>query len=189
MSEEEKKQRARENAKRYYQKNKDKVLKRQKEYIKKRYREDEEFRNKIKEKNRNYGINNPEKVRETKRKSQYKYINKKRLSGELPLTQKMLIEQLQRENEELKERHYLIQGGRGNCKTLVLMLQKENEKYKCVLDEIREYINSNPNVFYDEYLIDVETLKNNECVDETVGEIKFISNLLQILDKATEQKW
>ena len=104
MSEEERKQRTRENAKRYYQKNKEKVLKRQKEYAKKRYREDEEFRNKIKEKNRNYVVNNPEKVREIKRKSQYKYINKKRLNGELPLTQKMLIEQLQEENKMLKEK-------------------------------------------------------------------------------------
>ena len=103
MSEEERKQRARENAKRYYQKNKVKVLKRQKEYAKKRYREDEEFRNKIKEKNRNYVINNPEKAREIKRKSQHKYINKKRLSGELPLTQKMLIDNLQQENQKYKE--------------------------------------------------------------------------------------
>ena len=95
MSEKERKQKARENAKRYYEKNKEKVLKRQKEYAKKRYREDEEFRNKIKEKNRNYVINNPKKAREIKRKSQHKYITKKRLSGELPLTQKMLIEQLQ----------------------------------------------------------------------------------------------
>ena len=104
MSEEARKQRARENAKRYYQKNKEKVLKRQKEYVKKRYREDEEFRNKIKEKNRNYVINNPEKAREIKRKSQHKYINKKRLSGELPLTQKMLIDNLQQENARLKDK-------------------------------------------------------------------------------------
>ena len=99
---EERKQRTRENAKRYYQKNKEKVLKRQKEYAKKRYREDEEFRNKVKEKNKNYVINNPEKAREIKRKSQYKYIKNKRLNGELPLTQKMLIEQLQQENQQLQ---------------------------------------------------------------------------------------
>ena len=104
MSEEEIKQRQRENAKRYYQKNKEKILKRQREYVKKRYKEDEEFRNKIKEKNKNYVINNPEKAREIKRKSQYKYINKKRLNGELPMTQKMLIEKLEKENKELKER-------------------------------------------------------------------------------------
>ena len=103
MNLEEKKQRARENAKRYYQKNKEKILKRQKEYTKKRYKEDEEFREKIKEKNRNYAINNLEKVREIKRKSQYKYMNKKRLSGELPVTQKMLIENLEKENARLKD--------------------------------------------------------------------------------------
>lgn len=103
MKLEEIKQRQRENAKRYYQKNKEKILKKQKEYVKKRYREDEEFRNKIREKNKNYVINNPEKAREIKRKSQYKYINKKRLNGELPLTQKMVIEKLQQENEELKK--------------------------------------------------------------------------------------
>ena len=67
-----------------------------------------------------------------------------------------------------------------------IKLQRENKQLKEVIKEAREYINSNPNVFYDEYLIDVETLKNNECIDDTVGEIKFISNLLQILDKAKE---
>lgn len=103
MNEEERKQKSRENAKRYYQKNKEKILKRQKEYVKRIYKEDENFRNKIKEKNKQYVINNPEKAREIKRKSQYKYINKKRLNGELPLTQKMLIEKLQNNWNELKD--------------------------------------------------------------------------------------
>lgn len=65
-------------------------------------------------------------------------------------------------------------------------LQEQLDLYKEVIEEVREYINSNPNVFYDEYLIDVETLKENEGTYEMVGEIKFISTLLQILDKAKE---
>lgn len=49
------------------------------------------------------------------------------------------------------------------------------------IDKAIEYINSNPNVFYDENLIDVETLLKNEYTDEYVGDIKFISKLLSIL--------
>lgn len=45
-----------------------------------------------------------------------------------------------------------------------------------------EYIKSNPNVFYDEYLIDVETVIKNENYNEIVGEINFISKLKNILD-------
>lgn len=164
MNEEEKKQRARENAKKYYQKNKEKVLKRQKEYAKKRYREDEEFRNKIKEKNRNYVIHNPEKVRETKRKSQHKYINKKRLSGELPLTQKMLIDNLQQENQLLK-----IQ---------ISAREEVANKYKSVLDEIREFVKRN--ISYE---------KNSDGYEEPYLMGYGISDLLQILDKVNEQKW
>ena len=103
------------------------------------------------------------------------------------------IKQLQQENKQLKdklqqENNYFIQGGRGSGKTYITKLEQQLNLYKEVIEEVREYINSNPNVFYDEYLIDVETLKNNECIDDTVGEIKFISNLLQILDKVKENK-
>ena len=80
------------------------------------------------------------------------------------------------ESKQLKAKLEMYENG--------VYYSSENDKLKEVIKEAREYINSNPNVFYDEYLIDVETLKNNECIDDTVGEIKFISNLLQILDKA-----
>ena len=150
MNEEEKKQRNRENAKRYYEKNKEKVLKRQKEYAKKRYREDEEFRNKIKEKNRNYVINNPEKAREIKRKAQYKYINKKRLSGELPLTQKMIIENLQQQNQKQKE-----------------IIDKAIDKLQLLIDIGFDYDGLNQ----------VESLKT--LIDELVGYAKESRNILK----------
>lgn len=67
------------------------------------------------------------------------------------------IENVLNENQQLKERHYLIQGGRGNCKTLVLMLQKENDKYKSILDEIREYVDNLP--FKDLIPIEVKVIK------------------------------
>ena len=66
------------------------------------------------------------------------------------------------------------------------VLEQQVKKQKEVIDKAIEYINSNPNVFYDEYLIDVETLKNNEMEDEIVGEIRFISNLLDILKEVSE---
>lgn len=63
---------------------------------------------------------------------------------------------------------------------LDLLIKYKNQKE--VINRAIDYINSNPNVFYDEHLIDVETLKNNEMTDEYVGEIRFISNLLSILE-------
>ena len=68
----------------------------------------------------------------------------------------------------------------------IASLEHQCKKQKEVIDKAIEYINSNPNVFYDEYLIDVETLKNNEMKDEIVGEIRFISNLLDILKEVSE---
>lgn len=162
MNEEEKKQRARENAKKYYQKNKEKILKRQKEYAKKRYREDEEFRNKIKEKNRNYVINNPEKAREIKRKSQHKYINKKRLSGELPLTQKMLIEQLQQENQQLKEKTEYLKSKIENKDRWCQLIAdigydydgyRDSKNLMALIDELVRYaLYSRDNYDYEEFL-------------------------------------
>ena len=60
-------------------------------------------------------------------------------------------------------------------------VKEENKQLKDRIDKAIEYIESNPNVFYDEYLIDVETLLKNEGKYEFVGEIKFISKLLEIL--------
>ena len=42
---------------------------------------------------------------------------------------------LKEELEELKHKHYLIQGGRGNGKTYLLHLQQENKKLKQVIDK------------------------------------------------------
>lgn len=58
---------------------------------------------------------------------------------------------------------------------------KETQKYKKVINKAIDYINSNPPVYYDENLIDVEALKNSERTDEIIGDIKFISTLLDIL--------
>lgn len=76
MDEELKKQKARERAKRYYEKNKVKILQRQKEYAKRKYHEDEEYRQRRIQNCRNYCERNPEKVREIKRLSQKKYYQK-----------------------------------------------------------------------------------------------------------------
>lgn len=73
MQIEEKKQRARENAKKYYQKNKEKILARQKKYARERYKNDEEYRKKSLERHKKYEKDNLEKVREIKRNAQKKY--------------------------------------------------------------------------------------------------------------------
>ena len=55
------------------------------------------------------------------------------------------IDNLQQENsrlkeelEELKHKHYLIQGGRGNGKTYLLHLQQENKELKEVIEKAIE---------------------------------------------------
>ena len=96
-------------------------------------------------------------------------------------------------NKEVKElieqlEEYVSGGGSG--------LYPFEESVKALLDYINQletnrdeairYIKSNPNVFYGEYLIDVETLLENECTDEIAGEIRFISTLLSILERGKE---
>lgn len=103
MNEELKRQRQRENSRRYYQKHKKEILLKQKIYVRKRYHEDEEFRKRTLEIGKKYRINNPEKVRETKRKSQLKYMNKKRINGNLPLTKQMQIELLNKKMDKAVE--------------------------------------------------------------------------------------
>ena len=71
---------------------------------------------------------------------------------------------------------------------MVNVLKTENKKYKEVINKAIKYINSNPNVYYDEYLIDVETLKANETTEKFVGEVKFISKLLSILKEVEHEK-
>ena len=73
MSENEKKIKARENAKKYYQKHREKILARQKEYVRKRYQTDEEFRKRTLENHKRYENNNLERVKKIKRDAQKKY--------------------------------------------------------------------------------------------------------------------
>ena len=73
MSEDEKKIKARENAKKYYQKNREKILAKQKEYVRKRYHTDEEFRKRTLENHKRYENNNLERVKKIKRDAQKKY--------------------------------------------------------------------------------------------------------------------
>lgn len=114
------------------------------------------------------------------------------------------INQLEQENKQLKERieyyyefdEYLKKEDlpeelhpyykNQDCCRYIVELRKENEQLETNIEEAIKYIKSNPNVFYGEYLIDVETLLYNECIDEIAGEIKFISNLLSILERGKE---
>lgn len=65
-------------------------------------------------------------------------------------------------------------------------LKKENQQLKEIINKAKDLIKSNPNVFYDEYLIDVETILKNEFYDDYVGEINFMSKLIEILDNKGE---
>lgn len=50
------------------------------------------------------------------------------------------IEQLEKENENLKQKHYLIEGGRGNLKSYTLKLEKENKQLKNNRDKAIEIL-------------------------------------------------
>ena len=99
--------------------------------------------------------------------------------------------ELQQENKQLHKLEILnrkLHKTLGKSQLAVSRLLKERDKLEKQVKKQREvtskaidFINSNPNVFYDEHLIDVETLKNNEMTDEYVGDIRFISTLLDIL--------
>lgn len=79
--------------------------------------------------------------------------------------------------------------GRAQFVRLLMEKERENQELKSKLKasekarkEGVEFIKSNPNIFYDEYLIDVETVIKNEGKYDFIGEINFISKLLEILD-------
>ena len=55
---------------------------------------------------------------------------------------------LKEELEELKHKHYLIQGGRGNGKTYLLHLQQQNQKYKEVIEKAIDFIDMH---MYEDY--------------------------------------
>lgn len=73
---EERKIKARERAKKYYQENKEKVLARQKAYIKRKYAEDENYREKCKERRKRYEENNKERVKILKREAQKRHYHR-----------------------------------------------------------------------------------------------------------------
>lgn len=103
MNEEEKKQKARERAKRYYLKHKEEILKKQAIYKKEKYskmtpEEKKEFMNKRKRIMQRYRSKNKEKFKEYNKQ----YKERKIERGEIPKTKKMIIEELQKENYELK---------------------------------------------------------------------------------------
>ncbi len=100
---------ARENARRYYQKNKQKVLNKQKEYIKKKYATDKNFREKCYKRSRKYVENNIEKIRESKRKWARKHYQELIEKGLRPPTQKMQIEKLQQEITRLNKDIKILQ--------------------------------------------------------------------------------
>ena len=95
------------------------------------------------------------------------------------------IEQLEKENENLKQKHYLIEGGRGNLKSYTLKLEKENKKlqeekdhYKHLYSEVKkqkdgviEYIKS----------LQICTLGNSKTL---ITEI--IINILRMLGEIDE---
>ena len=95
------------------------------------------------------------------------------------------IKQLQQENsrlkeelEELKHKHYLIQGGRGNGKTYLLHLQQENQELKEKINNIKKIIIDNSyNEFYGWF---------NELREERVIEIV---NILDIKKDIEKKEW
>lgn len=104
MNEEEKKQKARERAKRYYLKHKEEILKKQAIYKKEKYskmtlEEKKEFMNKRKGIMQRYRSKNKEKFKEYNKQ----YKERKIERGEIPKTKKMIIEELKKENYELKK--------------------------------------------------------------------------------------
>lgn len=108
MTEEEKKIKARENAKKYYQKNKEKILARQKEYVRKRYHSDEEFRKKTLDNHKRYEQNNLERVKKIKRDAQKKYYqnHKEYYHNYSKQWSKNKFESLESENKKL---HIIIE--------------------------------------------------------------------------------
>lgn len=76
-------------------------------------------------------------------------------------------EQLEQENQQLKEENTILRGHHQEMVNYAYDYMLQKDKYKLVLDEIREYINNNTKEEYE-----------NIEVDEHFGMI------LQILDKA-----
>ena len=144
MTEEEKKIKARENAKRYYQKNKEKILARQKEYARKRYHTDEEFRKKTLENHKRYEESNLERVKKIKREAQKKYYQ--------------------------KHKEYYHNYSKQWSKEKYNSLQKENEELRSVIEKIKKLVDQYSwNVYY--YKCDS---KNKFYKSEIINDLKGI---------------
>ena len=200
MDEEIRKQKARENARRYYQKNKEKVLAKQKEYVKKKYATDEEFRKKCYKRSRKYAENNIEKIRESKRRWANKHYKELREKGLLPPSKKEIIkilqqrvEQLEKENKELKQPQVFI-----DCEDMEERygrdlyedyLKGKIEQLENIIKEAIEYLTSYESI---NTIQQVEQPENNEGLDEdTFVEMvhrymEVHHNLLNILNKGSD---
>lgn len=90
---------------------------------------------------------------------------------------KDLSEHLQQENQDLKEKIILLKASEP-----MLELEKyygERDKYKEVIEEVREYIDENTELEHDG-----DEYGYTEWVNIKPQNIVFINELLQILDKA-----
>ena len=119
---------------------------------------------------------------------------------------KKAIKQLQQENQELKEENFNLREyinidkmsvpyKSDSFEELMTMptykkLEQQLDLYKSVLDEIREYIN-NYDVFK-EFTFPLMKRDEENQVKSSIDyefQTSIKKSLLQILDKATEQKW
>lgn len=50
------------------------------------------------------------------------------------------LNDLKKELNKLRHTHYIIQNGRGNCKTYLMQLQKENKKYEINTKNLINYL-------------------------------------------------
>lgn len=162
MSEDEKKIKARENAKRYYQKHREKILARQKEYVRKRYHTDEEFRKRTLENHKRYENNNLERVKKIKRNSQKKYYQQH-------------IDYYRNYNKQWSKEKY------DSLKKEIERLNKELEFERQIKKEVREYIEKNKVMTQGHF-------DGKQWIYQYYELICEPKELLEILDKVDENK-
>ena len=92
------------------------------------------------------------------------------------------LECLQQENKELKEMHYLIQGGRGNGKTYLTKLLQQLDLYKSVIDEIKGIVEET------NYLANKTEIVNRGNIElhGVIDRLCLILRKIEIIDKAKE---
>ena len=95
---------------------------------------------------------------------------------------------LKEELEELKHKHYLIQGGRGSCKTYLLHLQKENQELKEQLEEYKrlgfKHLNDKCNKLENQQKEFIEYMNKTieELETDDVGDEELKGYLIQEID-------